>query len=353
MSTAARFRRVEETFRAASQLEPDRREQFLAGCCGDDEALRAEVMALLDADAMPDGVLDRPALGAGMSVATLQSAGGEIPGPLPHSIGRYRILRIIGVGGMGVVYEAEQDNPRRTVALKVINSALASRSMLRRFEHEAQVLGRLQHPGIAQIFEAGTFNTGAGDQPYFAMELVRGSPLNEYIRGAQPDLRVRLELIARIADAVEHAHQRGVIHRDLKPSNILVGEHDASSHSGSGSSLFSGDALPMPRILDFGVARLSDHDVQSATLRTEVGQLIGTIRYMSPEQAAGDPNEIDTRSDVYSIGVIAYEVLTGRLPYPVQDKLVHEAVRIIREDEPTPLSAVDRSLRGDVATIIA
>ncbi len=162
----------------------------------------------------------------------------------------------------------------------------------------------------------------------------------------------RLQLIARICEAVDHAHQRGVIHRDLKPSNILVVEEEVLA-PGRGESRLAHSSSPQPKILDFGVARASDRDVQTATLRTEVGQIIGTVRYMSPEQAAGDPDQIATRSEVYSIGVIAYELLAGRMPYQVHERLIHEAVRVIREDEPTPLSSVNRSLRGEIETIVA
>ncbi len=220
------------------------------------------------------------------------------------------------------------------VALKVVNPGVASRAALRRFEYEAQLLGRLQHPAIAQVFEAGTFDDGSGPQPYFAMELIRGQTLTAYAEQHWLGTRERLELVSRICDGVQHAHGRGVIHRDLKPGNILV------------------DALGQPKILDFGVARATDGDVQTATLRTDIGQLIGTIPYMSPEQAAGDPDELDSRSDVYSLGVVAYQLLAGRMPYDLQKKLIHEAVRVIREEDPAALSTVNRTLRGDVETIV-
>ena len=197
----------------------------------------------------------------------------------PGVIARYRIIRLIGEGGMGAVYEAEQDQPRRTVALKVIKPGLASPELLRRFEQESQALGRLQHPGIAQIYEAGTADTGFGPQPYFAMEFIRGRSLKEYADEHQLTTRARLEMVAKVADAVHHAHQRGLIHRDLKPGNILV------------------DETGQPKILDFGVARVTDSDAQ-ATMQTDVGQLVGTLAYMSPEQVLADPLELDTRSDV-------------------------------------------------------
>ena len=251
---------------------------------------------------------------------------------LPASIGRYGILRLLGQGGMGAVYEAEQDFPHRTVALKVIRAGYASVEMLRRFENEAQALGRLQHPGIAQIYEAGTAETPFGRQPYFAMELVHGQTLVDYCDEHRLNVRQRLELMAKICDAVQHAHQRGLIHRDLKPANILV------------------DESGQPRILDFGVARLTDSDAQ-ATRQTDMGQLLGTLAYMSPEQVLGDPEEIDTRSDVYALGVILYELLAGKGPY-VLGRQLHEAVRTIREEEPTTLSSVNRTYRGDIETIV-
>ena len=256
-------------------------------------------------------------------------------GALPARIGQYRILRIVGQGGMGVVYEAQQDRPSRVVALKVVRGGGLSASRLRRFEHESQVLGRLQHPGIAQIYEAGTVADEHGNAiPYFAMELIRGVDLRRYAASRNLGTRERLDLIAKICDAVSHAHQRGVIHRDLKPSNILVEE--------------SGQ----PRVLDFGIARATDSDVQQTTMHTDIGQIIGTLPYMSPEQVGGDTNNLDTRSDVYALGVIAYELLAGRLPYQVDKRIIHEAVRIIQEEEPTPLSSINRALRGDVETIV-
>lgn len=251
---------------------------------------------------------------------------------LPATIGRYRILRLLGEGGMGAVYAAEQESPQRIVALKVIRAGFADNEMLRRFENETQALGRLQHPGIAQIFDAGTAETPFGRQPYFAMELVRGETLLRYCDQHKLNVKQRLELMAKICDAVQHAHQRALIHRDLKPANILVGEDG------------------QPKILDFGIARLTDSDAQ-ATRQTDVGQLLGTLAYMSPEQVLGDPAELDTRSDVYALGVILYELLAGKGPYEV-GRQIHEAVRVIREDEPTSLSVVNRTYRGDIETIV-
>ena len=252
--------------------------------------------------------------------------------PMPDRIGRYRLLRLLGEGGMGVVYEAEQDSPRRTVALKVIRAGYTTGEMLRRFENEAQALGRLQHPGIGQIYEAGMASTPFGRQPYFAMELVHGESLLAYCDRRSLPVRQRLELMANICDAVQHAHQHALIHRDLKPANILV------------------DESGQPHILDFGVARLTDSDAH-ATRQTDIGQLVGTLAYMSPEQVLGDPAEIDTRSDVYALGIILYELLAGRRPYAIGHHLP-EAVRAIREHEPTALRVVNRVYRGDLDTIV-
>jgi len=250
--------------------------------------------------------------------------------PAGASFGHYTIESVLGAGGMGVVYRARQERPAREVALKVIRPGLASSQALRRFELEAEALGRLQHPGIAQVYEAGA---SADGQPFFAMELVRGEPLTHFADSHELNTRQRLELFAKVCDAVQHAHTKGVIHRDLKPGNILV------------------DGAGQPKILDFGVARVTHHDVQPVTVQTDLGQLIGTVPYMSPEQVEGDPAALDTRSDVYALGVVLYELLTGRLPYDLNRKLIHEAARIIREDEPTRLSSINRTLRGEVETI--
>jgi tetratricopeptide (TPR) repeat protein len=250
---------------------------------------------------------------------------------LPAVIGNYRIVRVIGEGGMGVVYEARQSHPDRTVALKVIKPGFATAELAHRFRQETQALGRLQHPGIAQIYEAGTAETPFGPQPYFAMEFIRGQSLSAYAAENSLSVRQRLELMMRICDAVDHAHQRGLIHRDLKPANILV------------------DESGQPKILDFGVSRLTDSDVHR-TRHTDLGELVGTLAYMSPEQVLADPSQLDTRSDVYALGVILYELLAGRLPYVVGPR-VHEAVKTIQEDDPKRLSSISRVYRGDLETI--
>jgi eukaryotic-like serine/threonine-protein kinase len=252
---------------------------------------------------------------------------------LPTRIGRYRIVRLLGEGGMGAVYEAQQDQPRRSIALKVLRSAWASPQLLRRFEQESQTLGRLHHPGIAQIYEAGTANTAFGPEPYFAMEIIHGKPLIEYANEAKLSTRQRLMLMIQICEAVQHAHQRGIVHRDLKPGNILV------------------DQSGQPKILDFGIARVMDSDTEQMTRQTDIGQLLGTLPYMSPEQVEADPAAIDTRTDVYALGVILYELLTNKMPYTLSQHLT-EAVQTIQQVDPVPLSSVSPLYRGDIETIV-
>jgi len=253
---------------------------------------------------------------------------------LPERIGSYHLRRVIAVGGMGTVYEATQDKPRRVVALKLLRQGVASRSTLRRFDYESQILARLRHPAIAQIYEAGTHRDEHGTVPYFAMEYVVGAKsITRYASEAHLKMRERLELFAKVCDAVHHGHQKGIIHRDLKPSNILV------------------DASGQVKLIDFGVARATDSDLAVTTLQTDIGQLIGTLQYMSPEQCEADPHNIDTRSDVYALGVVLYELLCERLPYDLTHVAMYEATRIIREQKPMRLTIVDRTLRGDVETI--
>jgi len=256
-------------------------------------------------------------------------------------VGSYTVESLIGRGGMGAVYRAAQASPARTVALKLMRPGMTSPGALRRFELEAELLGRLSHAGIASIYEAGIHDDPVlGRAPYFAMEFVDGPTLAEHARREDLGTRERLALFARICDAVHHAHSKGIIHRDLKPSNILVTRDE---HSGEWT----------PKILDFGVARATDADIATTTMHTDVGQIIGTVPYMSPEQVMGDPGEIDTRSDVYALGVVLYELLAGRLPYDLERKMIHEAARVIREDEPTRLSSINTTLKGDVETVVA
>ncbi|MCP3915212.1 MAG: protein kinase [bacterium] len=318
-----RERRIQRLFFEGVDLPEDELDAFLDAECGDDGELRAAVEALL-----------RPSESGGSYLATPAvediAAGLE---PAHDRIGRFRVVGVLGQGGMGTVYRARQENPRREVALKVIRFESQSSATRKRFEREAEILGRLKHPGIAQIYEAGHTDPPAED-PFFAMELVDGLPLGDFVRKNDYDAAARLELMACIADAVHHAHERGVVHRDLKPGNILIEEGGR------------------PKILDFGIARLTDLDLHTIS-PTRTGELVGTLAYMSPEQVRGESRCIDRRSDVYSLGVVLYELLSNQLPVEVTGCSVPEVARRIADVEPQRLGAIDPALRGDVETIVA
>jgi eukaryotic-like serine/threonine-protein kinase len=347
-----RFARLDELFQAALELPESQRDAYLSGSCGEDAALLAQARQLLEHHAAETTLLSDSRLHVSIPNAAF-AAEAEEAVPIPTRIGRYEVLGVLGRGGMGVVYEARQDNPRRIVALKLIRSDLAGGGMLRRFQQEANVLAALQHPGIAHIYDAGVAD---GRYPYFAMELVRGLPLTDFAVRSGLSVRQRLALLAEVCDAVQHAHERGVIHRDLKPGNILVSDGATEQRSADGGTkTVAPPVFPAasPKILDFGVARVVNSDVRTLTLRTDVGQLIGTIPYMSPEQVSGDSARIDARSDVYALGVLLYELLAERLPLDVRRQPIPEAARIIRDEEPTRLSSLNPVFRGDIETIVA
>ncbi len=361
-------RRAKDAFNEIVDLPASERAAALDRVVGDDAPLRSRVQSLLEANDRAEGFLAPPPPLFGFdldrALADRPAKTSDADDPLINQhIARYRIIRRLGAGGMGVVYLAEQDQPKRTVALKLMRAGAASRSMLRRFRHEAEVLGHLHHPGIAQIHEAGTFNLGRGEQPYFAMEFIDGPSLTRYASTRDLSSRARLQLLADVCDAVHHAHQKGVVHRDLKPDNILVVEEgiEASRHqrieeraAAVASMPRSLDAsVPQPKILDFGVARLTGSDLTLTAMQTAAGQFLGTLPYMSPEQLGADASRIDVRSDVYALGVIGFELLTGALPLDVRNKTLAEAARIIQHDEPLSLTRFSRALRGDVSTIIS
>ncbi|NRB74832.1 MAG: serine/threonine protein kinase [Verrucomicrobiales bacterium] len=319
--------------------DPEEKEQFLDETCGRNEFLRPAVLKL--AAELYDETLaasEHDDTGGPTSVIMTSVSVGHKVG---STIGPYKLVKVLGQGGFGVVYEAKQTEPvKRTVALKVIKPGMDSEEVIARFDAERQALAMMDHPNIARVYEAGTSDSG---HPYFAMELCHGTPLTQYCDKHNLKLSQRLELFLTVCRAVQHAHQKTVIHRDIKPSNILVSEQDGK---------------PVPKVIDFGIAKALNQDLTNRTINTGVGMVIGTPQYMSPEQAAADPNDVDTRSDVYSLGIVLYELLTGSTPLKIETlhKLaVDEMLKHVREAEPIkPSSRIwderDTKVGQDTAT---
>jgi WD40 repeat protein/serine/threonine protein kinase len=296
---------------ALDRQQPADRDAFLREACGNDAALRQQVDVLLAADACAGSFLEAGA------VATIDQPPTECPGTL---IGPYKLLQQIGEGGMGAVWMAEQAQPvQRKVALKVIKPGMDSRQVVARFEAERQALAMMDHVNIARVLDGGTTETG---RPYFVMELVHGVPITKYCDDNHLTPRQRLELFVPVCQAIQHAHQKGIIHRDIKPSNVMV-------------TLYDGQ--PVPKVIDFGVAKATEQKLTERTLFTQYGTMVGTLEYMSPEQAEMSALGVDTRSDIFSLGVLLYELLTGSTPLShqrVKEAAYAEILRLIKEEEP-------------------
>jgi serine/threonine protein kinase/formylglycine-generating enzyme required for sulfatase activity/dienelactone hydrolase len=312
--------------------DPLQRSEYLDQACAGDPALRAQVEQLLKADQEPGRFMKRPAPGL---LGTVDEPLTERPGTV---IGPYKLLEQIGEGGFGIVFMAEQQHPvRRKVALKVLKPGMDTRQVVARFEAERQALALMEHPNIAHVFDGGETASG---RPYFVMELVRGIPITDFCDQNQLPIRERLELYVTVCQAVQHAHMRGIIHRDLKPSNILVTLHDDKA---------------VVKVIDFGIAKATGQQLTEKTLFTSFAQLIGTPLYMSPEQTHLSGLDVDTRSDIYSLGVLLYELLTGTTPFDkerLRTAAYEEILQIIREEEPARPSTRISTL-GQAATIVS
>jgi WD40 repeat protein len=323
--------RAQDIFENAVGLQGPAREAYLNSACGADAALRAEVSALLRIhDRAPRFLASPTADSAG--AATIVAAPSEHEGQV---IGRYKLLQPIGEGGFGSVWMAEQREPvKRLVAFKIIKLGMDTKQVIARFEAERQALAMMDHPNIAKVLDAGSMETG---RPFFVMEYIKGVPILEYCDSERLDTNARLDLFTSVCHAIQHAHQKGIIHRDIKPGNVLITMHDG---------------VPVPKVIDFGIAKATNAELTQKTLFTEHRQMIGTPAYMSPEQAEMSGLDIDTRSDVYSLGVLLYELLTGTTPFAAEElmsKGFAEMMRIIREVEPHKPSTRLSSL-GETAT---
>jgi len=318
-------------FAALERSSNAERQAYLDEACAGDAELRARVARMLSAQAEAGSFLEKAAITAGATLHTMpvstESAG--------TNVGRYKLLQPIGEGGFGTVWMAEQREPiKRRVALKIIKLGMDTRQVIARFEAERQALAMMDHPNIAKVFDAGATETG---RPYFVMEYIKGVPILEYCDTEKLDTTARLELFSSVCHAIQHAHQKGIIHRDIKPSNVLVTMHDG---------------VPVPKVIDFGIAKATSSELTTKTLFTEHRQMIGTPAYMSPEQAEMSGLDIDTRSDIYSLGVLLYELLTGTTPFAHKELLSKgfaEMMRIIRDVEPDKPSTRLSSL-GDNGT---
>lgn len=334
--TTDRATRVADIFAEALDLTAEQRDAYVREACEGDSVLAAEVRALL----VHDESADENFIPLSATDVESESQGTSMANRIPlvgKAIGGYKIEGVIASGGIGTVYRAKQGRPNRTVAVKVLHQGIASARACHRFELEPEFLARLRHRNIAQIIEAGMHRVPGAelDIPYFVLEyLPDARSITAYAKVNALGTKMKLQLFLTVCDAIQYAHQQGIIHRDLKPSNILV------------------DNTGQLKVIDFGVARATDADLAVATMGTEVGQLIGTMQYMSPEQCAANPAEIDTRSDVYSLGIVLYELLTGQLPYSVDQATIHAAVRIVCEEPPVDPTTIDRGLRGNLEAIL-